>query len=323
MVEATLARVKAYAGWIAGCVGAILAYLAGFDLLSKYISSQDEMHLAANIYVVVLSFSIVILAAWRQWITIRKEKYANIMPILHAVHHEIRDLNTFIHLNEPKDNPERYDRFINDCEVQFGRVLDQIKNVFNTLTSTHCRATIKLTYEKNGKVYVCTLTRDQNSKHQCLSRDNKRLDEDHDPLEENPQFARLFNGKVLIWHYICNNLPDDADFRCTSMTAYDPEYGTRAPRSRWARFWSTSWPLPYKSALVCVIRQGQFDLNKSIAPEVLGFLSVDSESRGVFQERWDAQLMFSVADALYGPVRGYIAAQNRARIVNQSATIRN
>jgi len=317
MVEATLARVKAYAGWIAGCIGAILAYLAGFDLLSRYISSQDGLHLAANVYIVILSFSIVVLAAWRQWITIRKEKYANITPLLHAVHHEIRDLNTFIHLNEPKDGSKReYERFMNDCKVQFGRVLDQLKNVFGTLTSTHCRASIKMTYEKNDRVFIYTLTRDQGSKQQCFLRDNQRLDADHDPLEENPQFARLFNGKILVWHYICNDLTSDNSFRCTSMSAYDPEYATRAPRSRWARFWNLSWPLPYKSTLACVIRQGQFDLNQQIQPEVLGFLTVDSESRGVFQERWDAQLMFSVADALYGPVRGYIAAQNRAKLVN-------
>ena len=49
-----------------------------------------------------------------------------------------------------------------------------------------------------------------------------------------------------------------------------------------------------------------------IPAEVLGFLTVDSESRNVFEERWDVQIMFAVADALYGPIRGYIDAQNRA-----------
>lgn len=319
MVEATLSRVKAYAGWIAGCIGALLAYFAGFDLLSKFISTQDSLHLAANIYLVFLSFCIVVVAAWRQWITIRKEKYANITTHLHSVHHAIRDLNTFIHLNEPRDSPTKkeYERFINDCKVQLGRVLDQVRNVFGTLSSTHCRASIKLTYEKNGQVYVYTLTRDQVSKQQCFLRDNKRLDEDHDPLDENPQFASLFSDKNLVWHYICNDLTKNEEFRCTSMSAYDPGYATRAPiRSRWRRLWNSSWPLPYKSTLACVIRQGQFDLNQTIAPEVLGFLTIDSESRGVFQERWDTQIMFSIADALYGPVRGYIAAQNRAKVVN-------
>lgn len=44
---------------------------------------------------------------------------------------------------------------------------------------------------------------------------------------------------------------------------------------------------------------------------MLGFLTVDSESRGVFEERWDVQLMLAVADALYTPVRAYLDAQNR------------
>jgi hypothetical protein len=45
---------------------------------------------------------------------------------------------------------------------------------------------------------------------------------------------------------------------------------------------------------------------------VLGFLTVDSESRNVFVERWDVQIAFAAADALYHPLRQLIAAQNRA-----------
>jgi hypothetical protein len=44
---------------------------------------------------------------------------------------------------------------------------------------------------------------------------------------------------------------------------------------------------------------------------VLGFLSVDSESREVFEERWDVEILFAVADALYHPLRSYLDAQNR------------
>jgi hypothetical protein len=52
------------------------------------------------------------------------------------------------------------------------------------------------------------------------------------------------------------------------------------------------------------------DLGPDIHPEVLGFLTIDSESRNVFEERWDSQIMFAVADALYPAIRAYLAAQN-------------
>lgn len=320
MTEATWWRVKTYGAWLAACVAVLLAFLHGFGLISHYLHSQDSVHLAANIYLSTLFFTVTILAAYRQWVTIRKERYANITPLLHQLLHQIRDLNTFIHTNEPKDGTGReYESFIKDCRIIFGRILDQLNNVFTSLTSTHCRTAIKLTYTRDDKLYVYTLTRDQGSRQKCLSLDNKRVEKNHDPLDENVQFAKLFNNNEEVWHYISNDLTCDDNFRATSVTAYDPEYAKRAPttKGRWSMPWKRPWPLPYKSTIACVIRQGPFDANQNIRAEVLGFLTVDSESRSVFEERWDVQIMYAVADALYGPVRGYLDAQNRARSVNR------
>ncbi|KEO56662.1 hypothetical protein SMB34_18795 [Thalassospira permensis NBRC 106175] len=43
--------------------------------------------------------------------------------------------------------------------------------------------------------------------------------------------------------------------------------------------------------------------------EVLGFLTVDSESRGVFIEKWDTQIVFAVADAIFTPLKQVIKIQ--------------
>jgi hypothetical protein len=45
---------------------------------------------------------------------------------------------------------------------------------------------------------------------------------------------------------------------------------------------------------------------------VLGFLTIDSESRGVFVDRWDVQIAFAMADALFHPLRRFVIAQNNA-----------
>jgi hypothetical protein len=308
-VEATYWRIKWYGAWLAGGVGILAAYFVGFELLRDFVRTQDTLHLAANIYIVCIAALALIITLFRQWTSIRKEKYANITPLIHQILHQIRDLNTFIHTAEPKGGSEQlYEIFIRDCKTIFGRILDQVNSVFISITSTHCRASIKLTYQKNGKIYVYTLTRDQGSRQRHLKLDNQRVEADHDPLDENPQFARLFSDDHDSWHYMCNNLPRESDFRCTSVTAYAPDHATRAASQR-----RLPWPLPYRSTIACVIRQSPFDLHPTINAEVLGFLTIDSESRGVFEERWDVQIMFAVADALYGPVRAYLDAQNRSQ----------
>lgn len=306
-------KLRIYGSWLAAAAAALLAYFHGFGLISYFVESQDRLHLAANIYLATLFFFMIVLTVYRQWISIRKERYANITPLLHQILHQIRNLNTYVKTKEPRDgSPDQYQQFIDNCKIMFGRVLDQVNNVFRSLTSTHCRTSIKLTYTKDGGLFVYTLTRDQASRERCLIMDRDRVASNHDPLSKNPQFARMLSDSEDVWHYVCNDLTRDKDFRATSLTAYAPDYATSA-----ARFFSRErWPLPYKSTITCVIRQPPFDMNSSLPSEVLGFLAVDSESRGVFEKRWDVQIMFAVADALYGPTSAFLDAQNRATGMN-------
>jgi hypothetical protein len=318
-MEATLWRIKFYATWIGAFVASILAYFAGFELITKFIHNQTAESIIANAYLATLFFGMMVFTAVRQWNTIRKEKYANITPLLHMLFHQVRDdLDTYIRTKEPKGGKaEEYEVFSNNCKIVFGRILDQLNSVFTSITSTHCRTSIKV-LTRTDRMYVCTLSRDQGSRQKWLRLDNKRLRDNLDPLEQNEQFAKLFNDNEEIWHYFCNDLTTESNFRCTSIAAYRPEHArSLVTGERW-RFWPfqrNSWPLPYKSTIACVIRQGPFDLRPDIPSEVLGFLTVDSESRGVFEERWDSPIMLAVADALYLPLRAYLDAQNRAQNV--------
>lgn len=146
-MEAFTWRIKTYATWAAACVGALLAWFAGFELLERYIHDQNALSIAANIYVVASAAAVMIFVAIRQWGTIRKERYANITPILHQIMHQVRDLHTYINKNEPTGGSNAdYQRFSADCKVLFGRILDQLNTIFSSITSTHCRTSIKLLY---------------------------------------------------------------------------------------------------------------------------------------------------------------------------------
>src|SRR3954465_3730667 len=49
-MEATLWRIKNFAGWIAGVVGTILAWIAGFELLTKFVQAQNTISWIATTY---------------------------------------------------------------------------------------------------------------------------------------------------------------------------------------------------------------------------------------------------------------------------------
>ena len=319
-LDAYWRRVRTYLGWVVGTVGLILAWVSGFDLVEKYVTDQTKLSMWANAYVVVTAFLAMSLTAYRQWITIRKEKYANITSNVHAIQHQIRNLHTLIDNNEPVNGTEKqYTAFREECKRIFTTILDQLNFVFTSLTSTHCRTCIKVIYTSNSVVYFYTLTRDQNSKSNYSQTDDRRLRNNHDPLDQNLTFAELFSDANEKWHFICNDLTSLPGFRSTSITAYDPKHATSTPLRSPPWRVSDPWPLPYKSTIACVIGQGPFSGCSGLKTQVVGFLTVDSELRGVFEKKWDVELMFSVADALYPVLVRYLASQNRANATGSSA----
>lgn len=308
MSEEWLWRWKHFGGWIFGALGLVLAIFSGFDLVTRVIASQDARHIAANIYLVATAGLVFLICAFRVYSSIRKERYANITRALHSVMHQARDIQTFISKQEPKgQNKKAYETFQASCDLMFGNILDQVNLIFTSLTSTHCRAGIKVLYEKHGELYVATLTRDKSARQDCFELDNKRVTRDNDPLKDNLSFAMLFSEDDKHWHYVSNNLMREKKFTSTSSRAYEPDFANTPTNGR------RKWPLPYKSTIACVIRQGSFDHCRTLKPEVLGFLTIDSESRGVFAGRWDVQVMYAIADALYFPVRGYLDSMSRAK----------
>lgn len=329
MTNGTARRSKMFAGlWILMWIGGgVATWLGGWELVKQFVEATDARTIWAQAYVVATAILIVIAFAWREWQTLRKERYANITTYLHEIQHGVRDLLTYIECEAPPQGAAQteFDAFFEMCRNKTGAVLDRLTSIFVSLTSTRCRASVKLVYRVDQEVYYYTLARDTASLRDCLDVDNWRVENDHDPLKNNAQFSQLFDDTVSVWHYFSNNLMKDRSFRSTSFTAYDRSWGETgvAPQGLWRNvkaaarnWWAESgpdrreWPLPYRSTIACTMRQGPTKLAPNQKAVVLGFVTIDSESRGVFEERWDVPLLFGVADSLYHVMRKYLEIQN-------------
>jgi hypothetical protein len=255
-------KIKKYLGWIIGAIGFVLSLLAGFKLIDFYFADQNTKGLIASWYAFSLVSLLLAAACWREFQTIRKERYANVAPYLHQMFHDLRNVETYMQTRAPSQDAtaNEHEQYINYVRLMFRDVLDKLTTLFVSLTSTYCRTSIKLTYEREGQLYFYTLTRDRGSEQRHRELDRKRVRNNHDPLNKNRQFTRLFSADEECWHFISNDLTRQNDFSTTSMTAYKEGYAERLePADMFARIRNHRWPLPYKSTIACAIRQGRFD----------------------------------------------------------------
>jgi hypothetical protein len=305
--EALFWRGRQFIGWLLGFLGIVLALFSGFDLFERLGMGQEPRSWIPTVYVLLITLVMTVAASYYVFSAIRKERYANIMRPLHAITHQARDIYTYIINKEPRGSgQEAYELYATTAKSMFGDLLDQVSVIFTTLTSTRCRAAIKLVYKVNNDFYVCTLTRDRNSRQDCAGIDDNRLEHNRDPLYGNTHLTLLSDSDNNSWHYISNDLVravKNKEYLTTSELAYS---SGRPPGNK-------KWVLPYRSCLTCVIGQAKFEECPSLRTEIPGFLTVDSESRGVFEERWDKELIFLIADALFAPLTAYLQAVQRGK----------
>lgn len=287
---------------IIGFFGAIASYFSGFELFKKlYITSTETM--AAVSYIILFSMIIVVAFVFREFQVARKEKYANITEKLHDIFHDIRNLQTLMASAYPDGEIAKDDaaRHIAECKSKLTDILNNAANIFHMLTSTRCRASIKCIFDHHDYIlYLDTLCRDHTSANRWRDLDNKRVREDVDKLEDNLTLRKILTEDTPSWHYFCNDLTSSSsNYHTTSTQAYEDYYRSKSSERKWLN--PRQWVLPYKSTIVCAIRQPPIDRFPDNV-EAVGLLCIDSESRNVFVEQWDVQLCFAIADALYHPV---------------------
>ena len=282
-------------------ISVFLSFVSGWDIIEK-ISKEEHPTVLTVTYVLFLSFLFMICHVALSWQLTRKARYANIASHIHRINHSVRDILTYLDEHDPKsdDKREKNER----TRIAVGQILDSTVSIFAMLTGTNCRACIKLIYTEMADdaagvgLYVHTYIRDGNSNAALQRTDVERRKQNSDPLtpERNRVFSDLFDLRNSSWYYVNNDLIKaykNRSFNSTSFEAYDPRRAVAPPHS---------WPLPYRSTITCVIRQNASPLMPRRDCNVLGFLAIDSESRGVFNRRWDVQLALSIADALFHPL---------------------
>lgn len=182
-MEVWMWRWHRWGGFLAGGIGAILAWFAGFELVERVFHLKGET-LLALLWVLLMSGTLFVVCLWRIWVTIKKERYANITRHMHSIMHQLRDIQSYLKENEHfSGDLQAHNMFLNNCRLMFCGVLDQVNAVFTSLTSNNCRSAIKLLYPLNDNLYVYTLTRDTASRKDCDKIDERRVSQNHDPLE--------------------------------------------------------------------------------------------------------------------------------------------
>lgn len=274
----------------------IAALLAGYVL--NYLEAAPNWSQWLDRLVVSAGFFILLFGLlWREMTRIRKEKYANIQEDLHGIQHIIRDQLAILDL---MDGRSRDDVMLHAhiVEGNLQECLNRFASIFALLTGTKCRAAIKMIEPgaTPDKPVVYTFMRDDDSERFSITDDQNRREAGVDLLEENTDFSSVFGEKGQRW-YFCNDLPAQSNYENSKDKSLSKRNlsGFRAFMNVWK---PVDWNLPYGSSIVWPIRhKGNEPLGSDFS--FLGFLTIDSRHRGVFDVKFDTHLGASVADSFH------------------------
>lgn len=282
--------------WLAICIALVVAGARWLGIPEANLAWVDRLVMYIGFLLLILAF------LWHELRTVRSRRYAKIQQHLHSIMHTIRDQHTVLDaIDEERAEFETHEYLIRS---NIAKVLDQFAFSFSMLTGTNCRTSIKLIFldegETSNEPYVSTYVRDQISSQSEGDRDTKRRDGGMDAIRDNTDFKVILkNGKR--W-FSANNLPTLSNYENTS----DPGLMDRHLgfiESILNHVKPVKWNLPYTSTFVWPIQKRLLDEVDGTEFAILGFLTVDSPSRRVFNEKHDAFFGAAVADTLFPLVR--------------------
>ncbi len=247
-----------------------LGFVAAIIGLCKSISMQgDATKWIFALYIIILGG----LLSWREFAYSRKARYAEAMASMHQAVHSLRDASESIEQGN-KDSARK----------EICQTLSDVQQAFSLISGVSCRACIKtLAYDTGeNKASTDTFLRAKGTTVKAGKDDEARID-------KNTDFKMLFEYKMPVYFsnnlgkenpYLNSNWPDDNDERNSflKLRKYD-----------------------YISTIVWPIRAKEHDEH----PEIIGFLCVDSRTRGAFSRRYDIDTGAIIADTLYQILKRY------------------
>lgn len=249
---------------IVGFVGFAFSILA---LVKTQSTIDSSIVWVFGIYIFTIASMLVV----REYTYSRKARYAEAMKQLHKCAHEIRDSYWAIESNNA-----------GLCMESVKSSLNSFASAFSIVTGTSCRACIKVIEHDSSKdpvdFYTRTFCRNQKVA-QSTNRD------DPAPLEKNTDFKILYQQDDDENYFLSNNLTKRKRYQNSNWPS---RHDKRAVFIKERKY-------QYISTIVWPIRSREVESN----PEVIGFLCVDSLTRGVFERRYDVDTGAIIADMLY------------------------
>lgn len=295
-----------YFGWIAGFLGVFV------PVGNYFATSESASALITSITVSITFWLVLGLSVWREVVSARKRKYANISKHVGLMHTKCKELLGVLYY-EAKNNELSKNALKRLFIDKVTSILDDLRHTFELVSGTSCRVCIKFVEFRNNEGFAVTLARDSASAREKEESDRKRSENSSDPIKENEDFDIIFNEEQPDMKiFFENNLPERLGYRNSSFKecGKDFVYANWAEPSRGKRY--NLWPLSYKSTISWGIMDRDPPLSDTY-PKCLAFLSVDSESPGVFRERWDEHIGLSLASALYYPIYLYAKLSRQPR----------
>lgn len=270
------------AEWLS-IISAVLTIVVSFTALTKVPHDSAGVVLATFVCLllsVCLFFIVVEEFRWH-----RKARYAEALQLIHDAYHEIRDASWALINNE------------SDVFVR-GHLQTSLKSfaaAFSLIAGAACRSCVK----DLVCVDAIATRKDEGFVIQDLCRDEVLPGSPGasgpDKLTDNSDFLSLWTDPRQRW-FTSNDLLDELN------------RGYR--NSHWSPEMVAKRKIDYLSAFVWPIRKtlppsGPPGTTATCTQDLLGFLCVDSRSRGIFLERYDFHLGAAYADTLYSFIKSW------------------
>jgi hypothetical protein len=293
-----------FSAGLIGLVGSATTLVMAYSYWSPKASRDAKPAVIfLSLYVLVL----MIVLIWREVVYSRKARYAEVLTTLNHTFRMLQQLacNDVTSVDEIKSG----------C----ARITTHTAHALAVTTGTKCSVCIKvleddLSDENRSKARpeVRTLCRDDGSERQRKLSDAAGT---HHWIDQNTDFYELHKnaGKLGGGSFFSNNLPGYNGYVNSSYEIYGkPNQSTFLTNL----FPSLFWTLPYKSSVVIPISVSEPGAREDVPQSVVGYLCVDSKSRGAFSKRYDPELLAGLGECLYPILNRYcdlkFTAQRRA-----------
>lgn len=274
----------------------VLVALAGTFVGVAYGSSTKELVLLLFLggYIVVIA----LFSALSSFVNGEKARYAPIVTHVHSAMHSLRNLRVLMQSNQFESDADA-ERLL---RIELTRVLDSLRSSFEIVTGTAIECRVELVKRPVQSTDLQQLGSYALVRDSVSAARRGHMDEDtevrpHPVVASTPYMALLHgeNGS----YYFCGDVFAQQDFGC--------EYFKRFPSDLRPRSMIV-WPIRYRYRPTPGVKS---ELRRQ---EIVGFLHVESSSRGAFNRRYDVELGAVFADSLFDVL--FVHVRSRKDVVH-------